>query len=290
MAKLFVTGALGLLGRSLVPFMQSKEYDVVSQSRAKDGDVNVDLTDYSQCEIVFDQVNPDLIINLAALTNVDICENNPNLAYLSNVHIVENIVRWMKSRSKGFLIHMSTDQVYDGVGPHKEENVVLTNYYAFSKYAGELVASQVPSTILRTNFFGLSECSGRVSFSDWLVGALKKKDNITVFEDVFFSPLSMNKLIELISIVSSKRTTGVFNLGSREGLSKADFAAILAQELGLSSENMRRGVIGDSDLRAYRPKDMRMDSTGFERVFGVELPTLKEEIQSMKGVYTNEAR
>ena len=67
---------------------------------------------------------------------------------------------------------------------------MLTNYYSFSKYAAEL-ALRVNSTILRTNFFGKSMCEQRSSFTDWVYHSAINKQNIVLFSDVFFSPLSM---------------------------------------------------------------------------------------------------
>jgi len=150
--------------------------------------------------------------------------------------------------------------------------------------AAEIAAGAVPSTVLRTNFFGRSRCAGRASFSDWLAGALRAHSPITVFDDVLFSPLSINTLCDMIARVLERRPQGVFNLGSRAGMSKADFAFALAQALQLPAGAMARGQSGAS-LRAYRPKDMRMDSSLFEQTMGLQLPALIDEIQSLRSDY-----
>ena len=72
------------------------------------------------------------------------------------------------------MIHISTHQLYDGPSPHPEADVHLKNCYAFSKSAGELAVAGEASTVLRTNCFGRSLRPGRASFSDWLVGALRR--------------------------------------------------------------------------------------------------------------------
>jgi dTDP-4-dehydrorhamnose reductase len=243
-------------------------------------EICADLTDAEQVCAALDAVVPEVIVNLAALTNVDECERNPQLAYLENVRIVENLAKWIQKKANAcHLVQLSTDQVYDGVGPHKEGNINLTNYYGFSKYAGELAAATVSSTVLRTNFFGQSQCSVRTSLSDWLVQALTKGESITVFDDVRFSPLNLAYLVEMIELVVVKRQQGIFNLGSKDGISKSDFAFLLAEGLSLSTQNIKRGKTIDANLVAYRPNDMCMDSSNFERVFGVELPTVIKGIQ-----------
>lgn len=286
MSRVLVTGALGLLGSTLVPFLQARGHEVLRHARKGEVEICADLTDADQVCAALDAVAPEVIVNLAALTNVDECERNPQLAYLENVRIVENLAKWIQKKANAcHLVQLSTDQVYDGLGPHKESNINLTNYYGFSKYAGELAAATASSTVLRTNFFGQSQCSGRTSLSDWLVQALTKGEPITVFEDVRFSPLSLARLSEFLEIVIAKRQQGIYNLGSRDGMSKADFAFALAEALGLPIRNMARGTSGKAKLNAYRPKDMCMDSSLFANIFSVELPTLKEEIQAMRAAY-----
>lgn len=289
MTKVLVTGALGLLGSSLVPFLRTRGYEVLRHARKGEAEIHADLTQIEQVCSVLNETKPDVIVNLAALTNVDECERNPQLAYMGNVRIVENLVKWIQDKDNAcHLVQVSTDQVYEGSGPHKESDINLTNYYGFSKYAAELAASGVPSTVLRTNFFGQSQCPNRSSLSDWLVQSLSAGNPITVFDDVRFSPLSLPMLSEAMELVIARRYNGIYNLGSRAGMSKADFAFTLAEILGLPTENMVRGTTATADLQAYRPKDMCMDSSHFENVFGVRMPTLKEEIQSLRSVYGHE--
>lgn len=291
LTRTLVTGAQGLLGSTLVPHLQARGFDAICHARNRDGYMHADLSDANQVSTMLGKIKPDIIVNLAALTNVDECERNPQQAYLANVKVVENLAQWIRDGgNKCHLVQLSTDQVYDGVGPHKEDEITLPNYYAFSKYAGELAAAKIPSTILRTNFFGPSLCPGRTSLSDWLVESLRQEKPITVFDDIRFSPLSLQSLVELMELVIVRRTQGIFNLGSKEGMSKADFAFTLAEALKLPINHMSRGISDKVKLTAYRPKDMRMDSSRFEHTFGVELPTLKEEIQAAKGAYAYEAR
>jgi len=291
MTRVLITGADGLLGRSLSPHLLECEYEVFLQGRKKHVGICADLSNADEAKSALDQVMPDVIVNLAAFTDVDECERSPQHAYLSNIRIVENLAMWIqKNSNRVHLIHISTDQVYDGKGPHKEDDITLTNYYGFSKYAGELAAVTVPSTILRTNFFGPSKCPGRMSLSDWLVKSLTKSESITVFDDICFSPLAIQCLVEMIELVIVKRRQGIFNLGSKDGMSKADFAFTLAKTLGLSSQTMSRGTSDKLKFIAYRPKDMTMDSSYFKEAFDVDLPTLEDEIQSMKESYAYETK
>ena len=279
--KVLVTGATGLLGCILVPFLRSRGHQVICAGYSRVSDLNIDLTNYEKVVHALDHANPKVIVNLTALTDVDRCETHPNEAYLLNVKTVENLCVWMKTimGRDCHLVQISTDQVYDGPGPHSEDELSICNYYAMSKLAGEFVAATVSHTILRTNFVGRSQRDGRVSLTDWLYLALRDNTPVNIFNDVIFSPLAINTLCDCIERSVVERPNGVFNLGSRYGMSKADFAFAFATALGFQTNNLRR-VNASSRLKmvARRPADMRMNSERFERLMGLKLPRLEHEI------------
>ena len=152
--RVLLTGASGLLGSRLYPYLKECGFDIVGHGYTADSDVRCDLRCRESTNKMLDNVRPEVIVNLVALTNVDECEQDPQNAYLLNVRVVENIVEWIRSHSVVRLVQVSTDQVYGGKGPHFEDDIALLNTYAFSKYCGELAARQVDGAVLRTNFFG----------------------------------------------------------------------------------------------------------------------------------------
>jgi dTDP-4-dehydrorhamnose reductase len=114
--------------------------------------------------------------------------------------------------------------------------------------------------------------------SDWIVASARSGATITVFDDVRFTPLSMTTLAESIGKVAAAPVAGVFNLGSSDGMTKADFAFALVESLGLPADNMRRGSVNDAPRTARRPRDMRMSSARFHATFGGTAPNLLDEI------------
>lgn len=284
--RVFVSGSTGLLGRSLVPQLLGAGHEVIGAARGGDADIECDLTDPGQAGAALQQADPDAIINLTALTNVDCCEADQQLAYLVNIKVVENLAGFVRvDNSSCHFVQISTDQVYDGAGRKREDDITLSNCYGFSKYAGELAAMNVGATVLRTNFFGKSLTAERSSLTDWLMQAMRKGQDITVFEDVFFSPLAIGTLVEMIELTMRRQQPGIYNLGSHDGMSKADFAFGFAAVMGLSLDHVTRGSSAVANFKARRPCDMRMDSSKFETTFGVQLPELKSEIDSMRDVY-----
>jgi dTDP-4-dehydrorhamnose reductase len=248
-----------------------------------------DLSDGVKTDEALNQIQPDVIINLVSFTSVELCEEHPNSAYLANTRTVENLADWIQSsRANCHLVQISTDHVYDGIGLHAEDKITIINNYAFSKYAGELAALRVPSTILRTNFVGRSKASHRESLTDWVYGSMTCRKNVEVLDDVYFSPLSMATLVEMIQLVVEKQPVGAYNLGSHNGMSKADFAFSFAQCLSLPTDTMLRIEAGKASfLKASRPKNMQMDSSKFENALGAKLPILIDEIEQVAKEYAN---
>ena len=270
-----------MLGSALVPFLKDRGHQVTRWGHSHFADINADIVSYEQTIHVLDQVRPEIIINLAAMTDVDRCETHPQEAYLLNVKPVENLCGWIRVASTDcHLIQISSDQLYGGLGPHSEDKVSICNHYAMSKLAGEFAAGVVSSSILRTNFVGRSVREGRASLTDWLYGALRRSEFINVFDDVKFCPLAISTLCDCIERCIVKRPRGVFNLGSNEGMSKADFAYVFADALGIETNNLKRmNSNSTNNLVAPRPTDMRMNSELFESSMGLKLPRLIEEIE-----------
>lgn len=285
MEKVLIAGASGLLGAHVTNHLKNN-YQVITHAHSKAGfDVYCDFTNRDETLKRLDQIKPEIIVNLVALTNVDCCEEDPQLAYKLNIHSAENIAAWTNQNNDTHIISISTDHVYDNEGFNSEDNVNLRNYYAFSKYGAELALLNVGTTILRTNFFGKSQRCGKMSFSDWLFYSFRNKLPLHLFQDVYFSPLLMNTLVEMIELVIQKQTPGIFNLGSNTGLSKKDFSLLMAKTLGFTDLNYKVINSEESKLKAKRPKQMMMNSYKFEKEFDIELPTLEEEIEKLRSIY-----
>ena len=163
--RALILGSSGLLGSTLAKIFEDANYELIKHGYKSSSDFNQDLTNHKQTKIFLKKIKPDLIINLVGLTDVDRCEIDMDLAYKLNVQTIENISSYACQTKNCHLVHISTDQVYDGVGVQSEDSVIIRNYYAFSKYAGEIAARSCKSAILRTNFFGKSLCNERISFT-----------------------------------------------------------------------------------------------------------------------------
>lgn len=288
MNTVLVLGAYGLLGRYLCTELDAADFRVVRQSRTAhaDGALVFDPCEPAVLADRLSAIQPDLIVNAAALTNVDYCEAHLGEAFRLNAGVPETIARWVRCRRPAcHVIQISTDQLYAGAGRQPEDAVDLLNVYALTKYAAEMALRTVPNhTVLRTNFFGRSRTPGRHSFSDWIHGALARGTPIRLAVDIEFNPLSLGTLARYIAALARRPAAGVFNVGSRGSLSKHAFGMRLARELNMPAACITACRAADLEFRVPRPLDMRMDVSRFEALQG-PMPDLEDEIVQTARTY-----
>jgi dTDP-4-dehydrorhamnose reductase len=271
-----ITGATGLFGPYLIEAAGVK--GTVIPSARSGGDHPCDLTDRESVARLLDAAEPDMVVHAAGLTDVDDCERDAAAAFAANRDTAAAIAGALPAEAR--LVHISTDQVYrDSEGPHSEADTGPVNVYGQSKLAGEEAALTHSRTlVLRTNFFGPSRTPGRRSLSDFVVDSLSAGRSITLFDDILFSALHMATLAALVVEMAVSDASGVYNAGSRTGMSKAEFGLAVARHLSLPTD---RASVGRSDClpgRARRPHDLRLDVSRLEEARGRAMPTLEEEI------------
>lgn len=290
-SRILITGVNGLLGSHLNKYLDTKGYEIFGVSKSSNlSQTNVDLCNKSDTFKILNSFKPEIIISLAALTDVDECERNPHKAYDSNCVIPKNLADWVEeSGSKAHIIHLSTDQVYGTKALYsKESDVYISNIYGLTKIAGEHVLNNTPSTIIRTNFLGKSIVNGRESLSDWAIRMTIEGIKINLFQDVFFSPLSIKSLVKYIEMIINKPIAGTFNLGSQGVLSKAELIIFILQEIGLSTKNTSLINLSEVDFIAKRPLNMGLDSSLFEKRYNVKLPSIEDEVKKILEEYKND--
>jgi dTDP-4-dehydrorhamnose reductase len=275
--KVLLIGGFGIAGSFFSKYVSFDKKIKIYSFKKKD----LDLTKKKSLKRKLKEINIDVIINFSGLTDVDLCQQKPVTARKLNALNIYEIIQCL--RLDQYLIQISTDQVYPGIkGPYYENQIEPINIYGRTKLEGEKISlKKFNSVVLRTNFFGNSLVK-RKSLSDFFINALKYNKKINIFSDIFFSPLHLSSLSEIIcNIIKKKRLRGTYNLGSRNGMSKAEFALKIANHLNLSTKNLN--VITSDKLfnRAKRPKDVRMNVNKFSNDYNILLPDLNEEIKKI---------
>ena len=285
-ASILVTGASGLLGSYLVRALKQMRGEVtfVGRTRVPAGDarwVKCDLTDDRQVHELIAGRSPRLVVHAAALTNVDLCETDPELATAVNSSAAARLAR-LTSDVGGRFVLISTDSVFDGRrGDYVEtDDPAPLNMYARSKLDGERgVAAVANHLVLRTNFFGRSERGS--GLADWLLRELAAGRPVVGFEDVLFSPLDAATLATLTLELAHTNLRGTLHVGASDAVSKFAFARLVAEAYGFDAGLVRPGRLSDAALGAPRPLNTSLNSAKATSVLGRELPSVAAGIACM---------
>ena len=239
-----VFGASGLLGSSICNFLKSKNIKYIGFSKSKKEFTKIDLLKKNNLIKILKKINPKTIINCSGLTDVDECNRNIEKAYIKNSLIVENIVESLNYvKSKAYLIHISTDQIYNSQKIFKsnlETTKNLNNVYSITKYLGEkTIENYKNSLILRTNFFGKSVSKYKKSYSDFIIKSLQNKKKIKLPQNVIFNPLEINSLVSKILKLNKLKIKGIYNIGSKNSISKYKFGILIAKKFQLETKYIK---------------------------------------------------
>jgi len=283
MKTILITGGSGQLGISLKRIFDSK-YEIISSTRSKnfrEADIYLDVTNPMLFKDVLKMANPDLVINLAALTNVDLCERNPELAYSINVGGIDSLVNTFK----GPIIHISTDYVFDGEsGPNKEaDQTNPLNVYGLSKLASEnlLLDQSEDSLVIRTNVLYDYASRSSASFLNWVIYSLEEGKEINVVEDQWNNPTWTNSLGVVIGKSIDREVNGLVHWGDGDWISRYDFANKIADVFNLKKSLIKPIKTSELDQTAKRPLKGGLNSQFAQTMLNLEPPSVEECLQTI---------
>lgn len=280
--KVLLTGASGQLGKQLSS-KAPPEIDLYAMSFA-----DVDITNTKALGALLAEINPEIIINTAAYTQVDEAEQNPRRAYAVNATGVENLVRAAEKHCR--IIHFSTDFVFDGekgsaYTPSDTTNPI--NVYGQTKLAGEKVLRRLKpdhSLIIRTSW--LYAASGR-NFVNTMLDLLATRETLNVVNDQIGTPTSAAALAEIVwRFVARPEATGIFHCSDKGEASWYDFACAIQEEalaLTLLTQQIPVIPVKSSEYLAVakRPARSVLDKTGTWQFLGIEGKHWREELKAV---------
>lgn len=295
MKKIVITGSNGLLGQTLVNLLlkDKNRYHVVGFSRGENRSgrndfeyVSLDITNQEVLLKELQQVNPDVIVNTAALTNVDLCEDNKEACDLLNIEAVKYLKTYSENNNT-HLIHLSTDFIFDGEnGPYKETDIPNPlSHYGISKMKSEevLVASKIDYTILRTILvYGKVYDMSRSNIVLWVKKSLEEGKELTIVDDQYRMPTYVEDLALACKIVIDKKATGIFNISSSELLSVYEIAQQIAESFHLDATLLKPISSKLLSQRAKRPPRTGFDLTKTNKKLGFYPKSFKEDLQRFK--------
>ena len=251
----------------------------------------LDLLKLDTINSFLNDINPSIIINCAAYTNVDKAETESNLADIINYKAVDIVSSWTCDNNKK-LIHFSTDYVFDGTSqiPLNENSFTNpVNQYGLSKLKGEQVCLQNDPTsiIIRTSW--LYSSFGK-NFVKTMIDLMKKNNYVMVVNDQIGSPTYAYDLAKVIIeiITNNKNKSGLFHYSNDGEISWFEFAKSIRDLYNLNCE-----IIGVSSKEfktpAKRPKYSLLNKSKIKSTFNLEIPDYKQSLKSCIEIIKNEA-
>mgnify|MGYP006271720477 CR=1 FL=1 len=248
--RVLITGANGLLGQALTRRLsQLPEYDVLATARddaarfdtGSCGYAPLDVTDPAAVEALFEDFTPNVVVNCAAMTDVDGCAAARDDCWAVNAAAVQHLAETCR-RYGTRLVQVSTDFVFDGRdGPYAEDarpNPV--NYYGRSKLAGEnaVRASGLANwAIVRTVLvYGTGRNLGRGTIVTWLMQQLDAGEPVHIVTDQWRTPTYVHDLARGIERLLHYEKTGVYHISGRELVSVYDLATTVADVCGYNAD------------------------------------------------------
>jgi dTDP-4-dehydrorhamnose reductase len=156
--------------------------------------------------------------------------------------------------------------------------------YAASKLRGEVgtLAAHTASVVVRLAPFGWSVRPGKRSLAEWVLHELRQGRAISGFVDAIFTPMYSGDIARaLLALVLAPERTGIYHLGSRDALSKYEFARALASADGLRQDEVSSASILDHPFLAKRPLNDSLATTKASRDLGWEMPLVRDGIESL---------
>ena len=264
--RVLITGSNGLLGQKLLHKLRvDKTVELIATSLGenivseKNGYTyfDLDITNENAVSKIILEQKPDVVINTAAMTDVDLCEDKKLECDILNVDAVQYLADAC-TKIEAHLIHISTDFIFDGEdGPYIEEDTPNPlSYYGTSKLRSEeiLYNHKVKWTILRTIIlFGVGENLSKGNIVLWAKEALAKGDPLNIIDDQFRAPTLAEDLADACILAAKKKSYGIFNASGKDVMSIYEMVERIAKYYGKSTENLNKISTATLNQKASRP-------------------------------------
>lgn len=278
------TGLSGLVG-SRIQELLGDNFEFADLSFA----TGIDITNPDQVSEAFKNSAADVVVHMAAKTDVDACEDDKILgeegsAWQVNVVGTQNIVDSAKRYNKR-LIYISTDFVFDGTKDYYTEDDLVNpvNWYGFTKSEGERLIKEadVSFTIVRLAYPYRAYYEEKADFVRRIIGRLNKKEKIFALTDNVFTPTFIDDIAQVLDLLLRREFTGIFHVVGSQSLTPAEAVNKITAQFGLKGEveQVTREVFFKN--RAFRPRNLTLKNDKIAKL-GIKMKTFDEGLAEVK--------
>lgn len=287
--RILITGGSGLLGLNWAVVCKNI-YQVTLGVHTR----QVELKGVDYCSMQLDTVNaiaatldkikPDLVVHAVGMTSIEQCEANPGLARHANVVLAENVARVCANFGIA-LAHISTDHLFTGSEPMVQENhpVSPLNVYGKTKAEAEqcVLREHPHALVIRTNFYGWGPAYRR-SFSDFIFDSLRVGKPVSLFRDVYYTPILIESLVQAVHELIDRKSSGIFHVVGDDRVSKYEFGIGLAKVFEFDPKLIQPINLDSIPKLVARPKDMSLSNRLACQTLGRNLGSIQEQLCGLR--------
>ncbi|MEA3505813.1 MAG: NAD(P)-dependent oxidoreductase, partial [Bacteroidota bacterium] len=221
----------------------------------------VDISDKEKLDKTINYIRPEIIIHLAAISNANLCENNPELSEAINVTGTKNITE-IAERYSIKLLFTSTDLVFDGNNAPYTENSRAKPISVYGKH--KVIAEQIVSSYFKSTIFRLPLMFGKAaahssSFLQGMTKSLLEGKETKLFSDEYRTPVSAEKISHGILELCHTREK-LIHLGGDTRINRVELGKQVAKILKIESPTIKSVLRDDIKMAAQRPADTSLDN------------------------------
>lgn len=275
--RALILGARGQVGHALCPILGANALPITKDQ--------FDFTQLSTIPATLDKIasefNPEIIINLAAYTNVEQSEVDKDLATTVNATAVGEIAKWCNTHRVP-IIQTSTDYVFDGQKqtPYTERDETNPlNHYGRSKLAGEqaVLESGAKSIVLRLSW--VYSITHAHSFVRKIMARAATDKKLSVVADQIGSPTHAKDAAKVIARLLEKLpAAGIYHATPQGFTSWHGFTCAIMSQAGIELESITPTLTHEFPAKAQRPANSRLDSSKLAKL-GIAIPHWREGLK-----------
>jgi len=288
--RLLIVGASGFLGHVLCD--TPSDWARVPASRTGQH-LRIDLTQAKLVYEAIDQVRPQWVINAAAMTSVDGCEQEPDLARAIHVDGTRNLVQACERVGCG-LVNLSTNYVFDGLdGPYVEKDDTRPiNVYGQTKLDSEavLLNADCSGIVIRTAVLYGFRATCRPNFVTWAMHALANHEPIRVVTDEWANPTFVDELAAFILSVCKTDFRGVVHFGGADFLSRFEMVERICAIVGYDRRLVLAITSAEFGQPAERPLRAGLTIDLAKEVCDISPAPFDTHLKYLKSIFENAAQ
>jgi len=285
-------GGTGLLGQYIGQEALRRGHQVIATYRGRRAPDDeriewhrLDIQDSSAVNALVRSVEPELVLNAAAMTDVDHCEADPDEAKRVNETAAGHLA-WISKEVGAAFVHISTDYVFDGTGSATEDtDPHPLNAYGETKLFGERVVRRAhpDALILRlSSVFGWNRMSSKTNAVTWILQKLEAGQEVPLFHDQMVTPTYARSAAEVAFDLWDRQTSGLFHVGCPGCASRVEMGRAVADVFHIPNPRLNPIPLASVALRAKRPLAPCLVVRKLEETLKKPMPTFRACLEDMK--------